>query len=889
MPLASLDAQSDYATPYTITTFAGNAAYGSADGTGAAAKFFHPEGIAVDSIGNVYVADSYNHTIRKITPAGVVTTFAGSAGISGSADGTGSAARFNNPGAVTVDATGNVYVADSYNDTIRKITPDGMVTTLAGIAGSYGSADGIGSSARFSGPNGIAVDAAGNLFVADSINNTIRKITSTGVVSTLAAGSLNSPNGVTVDADGNIYVADTSNCRIQKISSTGVVTTLAGSTGIEGSIDDTGSSARFSYPNSIIADGAGNVYVADRGNSTIRKITPAGVVTTFAGTAEKPGSTDGTGDAARFYSPFGVAVDAAGNLYVADTGYSTIRRISSERETTTIAGSAGGIGGGDGTGAAARFWDPHGVATDSAGNVYVADSQNQTIRKITPAGIVTTFAGLARSGGSSDGTGSTARFRYPHGVAVDAADNVYVADTANYTIRKITPAGVVSTIAGSPGAPGSTDSWQGVVRFNWPESIAVTSAGTVYVADTQNHTIRKIEGGMWVTTFAGFAGYPGSNNGTGNYARFTSPKGVATDSAGNVYVADSTNNAIRKITPAGDVTTLAGSGSPTRWGSTDGTGDAARFSDPRAIAVDTTGNVYVADSQNYTIRKITPGGAVTTLAGLARLAGTNDGTGSSARFNHTQGIAIDSTGNVYAVDSDSPTIRKGTPVIAPLITTQPTAQTVTAGNNANLSVGVAGIPTLVLQWQVTADQGGNWNDLSDTSPFSGTTTPLLVITGATRGLSGLQFRCIVANPAGTITSNSATLTVRSVLAAWRLQHFGTVVSTGDAADLADPDSDGRCNLLEYATATDPTLHDPVSGYRVGMLTESDGTHLTLTFHRIGDPALTYVVESSDDLMQWNSIWTSSSAQNIVGDVTVSDSAASPTTQSRRFLRLWVSY
>jgi sugar lactone lactonase YvrE len=282
----STDASFLYSTNSTlsavVTTLAGMPGIlgeGSADGTGAAAQFFEPTGVAVDpTTGNVYVADLDNDTIRMITPGGVVTTLAGSPGQAGSADGTGAAAQFNGPSDVAVDAAGNVYVADTFNDTIRKITPAGVVTTLAGSPGQVGSTDGTGAAARFDKPIGVAVDAAGNVYVADTYNDTIRMITPAGVV-----------------------------------------TTLVGSPGQAGSADGTGPAARFDFPSGVAVDAAGNVYVGDTYNYTIRMITPGGVVTTLAGAAGHAGSTDGTGAAAQFFEPTGVAVDAAGNVYVADS------------------------------------------------------------------------------------------------------------------------------------------------------------------------------------------------------------------------------------------------------------------------------------------------------------------------------------------------------------------------------------------------------------------------------------------------------------------------------------------------------------------------------------------------------------------------------------------
>jgi len=486
----------------------------------------------VDSAGDVYVADSDNSTIRKITPAGVVTTLAGKALAWGAYDGTGAAARFKFPQAVAVDTLGNVYVSDSANQTIRKITAAGVVTTLAGRAGSPGIADGTGSAARFNYPAGLAVDNAGNVYVADKNNHTIRKVTPARVVTTLAgmagvsgssdgtgaAALFYSPNDLAVDVAGNVYVADSWNSTIRKITPAGVVATLAGTAGVTVAADGTCQTATFSYPNGVAVDSAGTLYVAETGSGVIRRITPSCVVTTFAGTPSVSGSTDGVGAAASFGIPFSVKVDSAGNLYVGDPGNNTIRKITPAAAVSTLAGTAGQNGSADGAGAAARFFNPYGVAADSAGNVYAADEVNGTIRKITPAGVVSTVAGTARVWGSADGTGAAAQFDSPHSVALDSAGNVYVADTANSTIRKVTSAGVVTTLAGTAGESGTADGAGPAARFHYPRGVAVDGAGNVYVADTDNSSIRKITPAGAVTTLAG-SGLAGSVDGVGAEAR----------------------------------------------------------------------------------------------------------------------------------------------------------------------------------------------------------------------------------------------------------------------------------------------------------------------------------------------------------------------------------
>ena len=315
-----------------------------------------------------------------------------------------------------------------------------------------------------------------------------------------AAPSFNLTTGIATDTKGNIYVANSHNT-ILKITFSGVVTTLAGTPDVRGRADGIGSAASFIYPIGIATDGTANVYVADKVSNTIRKITPTGMVTTLAGTAGITGHADGIGGNASFNGPVGVATDSTGNVYVADYGNDIIRKVTPNGVVTTLAGMAGTAGDADGIGANASFSLPYGIATDSAGNVFVAEMSSHTIRKITPAGVVTTLAGKAGVTGPADGIGADANFFFPHGVATDKAGNVYVADYGNDTIRKITPTGVVTTIAGKAGESAEYDGVGGAARFSGPMAVATGSAGNVLVLETDN--IREVSPTGMVTTIAG--------------------------------------------------------------------------------------------------------------------------------------------------------------------------------------------------------------------------------------------------------------------------------------------------------------------------------------------------------------------------------------------------
>jgi sugar lactone lactonase YvrE len=499
-------------------------------------------------------------------------------------------------------------------------------------------------------------------------------------------------------------------------------TSLAGSPGVTAentpgmTFDGVGTGALFFYPFGVAVDTQGAIYVGDLGETRIRKITSGGVVTTFAGAVNSPGSNDGTLATARFNEPGGVAFDSAGNLFVTDFGNNTIRKISSAGVVTTIAGSAGIAGSADGVGAAARFNQPIGITVDAADNVYVADHANDTVRKITANGVVTTIAGSAGIIGSADGVGSAALFNGPAGIDVDKTGNLYVVDYGNDTIRKIDGSGVVTTLAGSAGVSGSADGTGAAALFNGPLGIAIDSNGVIYIGDGGNSTIRKIAGGAVVTTLAGLAGSPGAIDGTGAAARFLRPCLITVDSVGNIYVPDGANATVD-------------------WGA---------LSAPSLVSA-RTATGYAGQSFSYALifSGVLGGYTATGLPlGLSldpssgQISGIPGATGNyPVTVGATNGAGSSTTVLTVAI----------TAVVPPGIATQPQSQTVYAGASVSFGVAATGNPAPAYQWYL--------NGL----PIPGATNPIYSIASASAASAG-SYTVTVTNIGGQI-SGSATLTI----------------------------------------------------------------------------------------------------------------------------------
>ena len=604
----------------TITTIAGpgDVLFGGDGGPAVQAGLRPPRGVAVDSAGDLYIADAGNHRIRKVDSTGTITTIAGTGDNGFGGDGGAAVqARLYNPWGVAVDGGGNLYIADNRNNRIRKVDSTGTITTIAGTGVSgFGGDGGAAVQAGLSNPRGVAVDGVGNLYIADTGNHRIRKVDSTGVITTIEWKRLETPEAVAVDGVGNLYIADTGNHRIRKVDSTGTITTIAG-TGVSGFGEDGGPAiqATLYYPRGVAVDSTGNLYIADTYNHRIRRVDLSGTITTIAGTGERSGFFSGDGRPAvqaEFFGPVDVAVDSAGNVYIADSNNNRIRKVDSTGTITTIAGTGERGDRGDGGPAVeARITEPSGVALDSAGDLYIADAGNNRIRKVDSTGTITTIAGTGeRYFGGDGGPANQAWLSKPSGVAVDGGGNLYIADTGNNRIRKVDSTGTITTIAGTRGGRIDGDGGPAVQAGLYsPMRVAVDGGGNLYIADIGNNRIRKVDSTGTITTVAGTgeSGF-GGDGGPANQARLYNPWGVAVDGGGNLYIADNRNNRIRKVDSTGTITTVAGTGER-YFGGDGGPANQAWLSKPSGVAVDGGGNLYIADTGNNRIRRLTPSGS----------------------------------------------------------------------------------------------------------------------------------------------------------------------------------------------------------------------------------------------------------------------------------------
>lgn len=701
--------------PMALSSLAGNVnGYGTQDGPASVARFGMDMGpMAVTASGDVVMADVANNRVR-ILHAGSqqVSTLAGggvpyqdlknwwllSETRTSYADGARAAARFANIGAVAVDAAGNTYVADTGNSLVRKIDMAGGVTTLAGQVGVCGNQDGVGTAATLCWPSSIAVDKAGNVYVAEvkpgtkgNAANPIRKITAAGVVSTLTPKASDYPSQdycvgcgwydtynpvrLAVDSSGTVYAADSNDYVIRKFTADGQGSVLSGTvTGRKngGFVDGAASAAKFGQLVSITVDRTDRLFVLDQfdtGFSAIRQVGSDGSVVSVLRAQSCDGNRHpGTNLPGTLCNARQMAVNADGSFLVVETGqlsnggvlHTQLRSYTRQGESTVLVGAAPVFGLTDGQGAAARFFAPAALAVGKSGSLYVGDSRNWAIRTVAADGTVRTLSKLCDTGdlGSTCGLGA---------MGIDGADNLYVFNGGS--IRKVTPAGNITLVADLR-IESFVSAGVGLLG-----GIAADSIGNVYVAafTFAGQAIFKVTPKGEVTLFAGSLSNKGHVDGQGSAALFSQLGNIATDAADNLYVVDMGNDSkqaavmvgptIRKVTPAGVVSTLAGNPNAAR-GLTDGAGAGARFTlgplyEPTSsLAADAQGNVYVTDPVNSVIRKVTPDGQVSTPIGQAWQYGFAEGA-LPGIINRPVGIAV--RGGMLYISMDHGVVRAKLP------------------------------------------------------------------------------------------------------------------------------------------------------------------------------------------------------------------------------------
>lgn len=619
-------------------------------------SLYNPTGIAVDSTGNVYIADTADQLVRMVDTKGIMRTVAGSGtpcANSTSACGDGGqakAAMLNSPSAVAVDTAGNIYIADSGDNRIRMVaTGTNVITTVAGTGVACASPTSpcgdnkAATAAQLNDPLGVAIDKLGNLVIADSGDRRVRAIaagktaiiayagtgnlcnpqTSCGDGGKASAATFDTPWQIFVDASDNLYIADAPANRIRKVSSTQRISTVAG-TGAMGFGGDGGAatSATLNIPHGIASDVNGNLYIGDTGNQRIRQVNSAAKINTLAG-----GGSGGDGAAATsaiLAADHDVALDSAGNLYIADTINNRIRQVTPANppgNITTVAGS--GIAGyaGDGQSATvASLNSPYGLALDSSNNIYIADTFNGRIRLVnSSSGLITTFAGNGQScnpavGCGDGGDATQASLTLPTTVAVDNSGNVYIADQASNQIRMVNSSGIISTLAGngtacaSPTAPCGDGGPAASAQLNGPFGVAADSLGNVYIADTNDNRVRVVSGGIInAYAFTGASGYSG-DGGSALAGTFASPEYLTLDPRGNLFASgSSTYFIVRRIdAPTSTLDTVAGHlGDPIQYGfGGDGGKDTSAYLHNLGVTIDNSGDLYIADGGNNRVRYV---------------------------------------------------------------------------------------------------------------------------------------------------------------------------------------------------------------------------------------------------------------------------------------------
>ncbi|GAA2795505.1 NHL domain-containing protein [Crossiella cryophila] len=658
-------------TPGVITTYAGNGTTTGPlgdNGPATGALLDSPAGLARDAAGNTYVAEYWGSRVRKIAPDGVISTVAGTGQFgSGPDGGPATATQLQTPHGLAIDSKGNLYLSDYLASRVRKVSPQGVISTVAGTgAYGYGGDGGPAAQSVLNGPSGLAVDKADNLYIADTDNNRIRRITADGRINTVAGTGapgtetdrLTAPRGVVVTATGILYIADTGNNRVQlKEPTSPYARPVAGQGAPFQAIKE------LNGPRGVGLDPGGNIYIADTGNNRVLALTAQLKARVQAGDGTAGFAGDGgQGLVARVSAPGAVLTDGSSHLFLADRDNHRVRRVQAGRLMSTFAGDGSQSGQGDGGPALkAGFYEPRAVAIGRDGTMYVTDPQLGSIRKITPAGIISTVVTRAKA---------------PHGMAVDSAGNLFFADAYDAVVRKLDTLGVLTTVVGrtrETGFAGDGGPATAALLGAEPQYIALDGADNLYIADNANFRIRMVTPQGIISTFAGTGvkGYAG-DGGPATAAQFnpaTSYASVAADHAGNVYFADKGNRRIRKINTQGVISTVAGNGaepspilSPPQPDGAQATSIA--LWSPGQIATDRAGNFYFDEIGR--IRKVDANGVLHTMAGPDARPGeghdlTSGGDGGPtalAEFGRAWGLTLDAAGNVYVADGQTRTIRR---------------------------------------------------------------------------------------------------------------------------------------------------------------------------------------------------------------------------------------
>jgi sugar lactone lactonase YvrE len=559
--------------------------------------------------------------------------------------------------AAAPDVSGNIYFASGDHHRVYRVTQDGRLFLFAGTENGYSGDGGAAAQARLRNPAGVAVDRSGTVYIGDGGNNVIRKVSPQGIITTMARG-ISTLRALTVDDAGNLFVAVA--YRVLKVTPDGSVTSFAG-TGSQGFSGDGGPAlnAAMGLVEGIAVDRVGNVFISDNSNHRVRKISAEGIITTVAGNGV--GGYSGNGGpavAANLYQPRGLAFDGGGNLYVGDYFNHMVRRVNTAGIITTAAGTfvgnsplgTGGFAGDGGHGLLAVLRNPMGIAIDPSGNLYIADSNNRRIRKVAAlTGTISTFAGNGLLGGGKDTQNRT--------IAVSPSGEVYVSGLGRVVYR-VVPGGSLEIFAGTDtfdfagdGGPAKQASFRG------PNGLAVDSAGAVYIADSSNHRIRKVgvDGRIVTVAGSGANGF-GGDGGPALAASLSTPYAIAVDKDGALYIGDNGNLRIRKVTPDGIIRTIAGNGQMGFNG--DGLAVGASLNGVSGIVVDASGAVIISDSNNQRVRKITPDGQLRTIAGTGNVGYNGDGPALSVNFFTPWGLALDPEGTLYIADTNNTRIRR---------------------------------------------------------------------------------------------------------------------------------------------------------------------------------------------------------------------------------------